>query len=603
MKKYLLFSDTAALLFSTASHGQSDFDYPTATQNIPAFPTAEGFGKFATGGRGGKVVTVTTLDDDATNPPAGSLRWALNQYPNEPITVVFNVSGWIILHDAIKVKRTAGLTIAGQTAPGEGITLYPRMFSINGCRNIVVRNMRFRTGSKSWDGKDLIKNAESVDQALCAENAEHVIFDHCTFGWSAEEIVNNQTSHFQTYSYCLLHEGLYDAGHHKGSARSFACQWGGSQSTFHHNMLAHNNSRSPRFQGARDTDYMVYDEYVNNVNYNWGGQGSCYGGENSSLSKRYKSHQINFMNNYYRFGPATKKRVTKDPLFIRATAGTYTSEWYLGGNYMDGYPDITADNTKGFKVDGDVTKAITVKDVIVPDKFYPDYKFDISAYTMVGKLQTAEDAYHTVLDNVGCIVRDEIEERIINECKNGTATYGGDWQGGGKYGIIDDPIDAEMIMNADGTVICPVAKPSEKRVDNWDTDGDGMPDVWETANGFNPYDAADGNYINAEGYTALEKYLCSLMSEEIKGEFKSTSDIRVVHAVKFSASINGNILSVKSNADVDMLHMFDATGTCRIAEPLKKGENSFSVANLPKGTYIVWVSDKHGYRNAKKIIK
>ncbi len=192
-------------LFFTGAvlEGQAqEYDYPTATQNIPAFPTAEGFGKFATGGRGGRVVTVTNLEDDPTTPPVGSLRWALAQYPDEPITVVFNCSGWIILKDVLRVTRTAGLTIAGQTAPGEGITLYPRMFSINGAKNIVVRNMRFRTGSHGWDGSDLVKDAELVDQALCAENTEQVIFDHCTFGWSAEEIVNNQCCHFHTFQYC-----------------------------------------------------------------------------------------------------------------------------------------------------------------------------------------------------------------------------------------------------------------------------------------------------------------------------------------------------------------------------------------------------------------
>src|SRR5574344_1027370 len=154
------------------------YDFPTATQNIVSFPTAEGFGKFATGGRGGKVVTVTTLADDAVTPPEGSLRWALSQYPDEPITVVFNVSGWIILHDILRITRTAGVTIAGQTAPGEGVTLYPRMFSINGSSNIVVRNVRFRTGSHGWDGADLIKGATLVDQALCAENTQNIIFDH-----------------------------------------------------------------------------------------------------------------------------------------------------------------------------------------------------------------------------------------------------------------------------------------------------------------------------------------------------------------------------------------------------------------------------------------
>lgn len=580
------------------------YDYPTATQNIPAFPTAEGFGKFTTGGRGGKVVTVTNLEDDVENPPIGSFRWALAQYPDEPLTVVFNVSGWIILKDVVRVTRTAGLTIAGQTAPGEGITLYPRMFSINGAKNIIVRNLRFRTGSKGWDGSDLIKNAELVDQALCAENTENIIFDHCTFGWSAEEIVNNQCSHFTTFSYCMLHEGLYDAGHHKGSARSFACQWGGSQSTFHHNMLAHNHSRSPRFQGARDDDFVVYNEYVNNVNFNWGKVNACYGGENMGVSPRYNGHQVNFCNNYYRFGPATRNGVSKNPCFMRPTAGTKVSEWCLSGNYMDEHPELTEDNLKGVSVDGDASMVKLVDDFIIPTKFYPDYSFDWNAYTMKDKMQSAEDAYQAVLDKVGCIVRDSIERRIIRECKYGTATlYSKSWGGGGTYGIIDDQSDAEMTAMENGFSVCSVALPSESRPGGWDTDGDGMPDEWEKTNGFDPEDPADGNYINAEGYTALEKYLASIMGEDIKGEFASTSSVRIGHAVKFNVNINGNTLVVSSDADICKIHIFDEVGRCRMSDDVDAGINTFDIGLLPEGVYVVWVTNADGYRNAVKISK
>lgn len=588
---------------TTAYAQSSSYDYPTATQNITAFPNAEGFGKYTTGGRGGKVVTVTNLEDDVDNPVEGSLRWALAQYPDEPITVVFDVSGWIILKDALRVTRTAGLTIAGQTAPGEGITLYPRMFSINGAKNIIVRNMRFRTGSHAWDGTDLIKDAETVDQALCAENTENVIFDHCTFGWSAEEIVNNQCSHFTTFSYCLLHEGLYDAGHHKGGARSFACQWGGSQSTFHHNMLAHNNSRSPRFQGARDDDFIVYNEYVNNVNFNWGKQNACYGGENNQTG-RYKGHQVNFVNNYYRYGPATTKGVGNNPLFMKPTAGTSStaSEWYVSGNYMDNHADITADNSLGVAVDGSTSSVTFVDEFIVPSKFYPGYSFDWEAYTMKDKLETAEDAYQTVLDKVGCIVRDSIERRIIRECKDGTATFGGSW-GSGTYGIIDDQTDAEMVKGSTDFSTCPVAEESQTRPEGWDTDGDGMPDEWETANGFDPNNAEDGNYINAEGYTALEKYLSSIMGEEIIGTFGDATSIRVEHAVKFNISINNGTLLVTSDSDVCKVHVFDEVGRCRLVDNLVKGTNTVNVSHLSKGIYIVWVTDKDGYRNAMKFTK
>lgn len=598
MKKIFI-SAFAACCLSMGAQAQS-FDYPTVTQNIPAFPTAEGFGKYATGGRGGKVVTVTNLEDDVTTPPEGSLRWALAQYPGEPITIVFNVSGWIILKDELRVSRTEGVTIAGQTAPGEGITLYPRAFSINGAKNVVVRNMRFRNGSHAWDGSDLIKDAAKVDQALCAENAEHVIFDHCVFGWSAEEIVNNQTSHFQTYQYCLLHEGLYDAGHHKGSARSFACQWGGSQSTFHHNMLAHCHSRSPRIQGARESDYMVYNEFVNNVNYNWGKVNAGYGGENNQKG-RYSAHQVNFCNNYWRVGPATIKGTGGTLNFMRPTAGTAVSEWYFNGNYMDTRKDITEDNSKGLVVDGDATKVKFLNEWIVPSKFYPTYKFDVTAYTMKDKMESAEDAYRTVLDRVGCIVRDGIEKRIIEECRDGSATYGGThWNSGGKYGILDDQTDAEMVKESSGFSTYPDEK-RDSRPDGWDTDGDGMPDEWETANGFDPSDAADGNFINAEGYTALEKYLANIMGEEIKGDFGTETSIRVENAVKFDVSVDGSVLTVSSEADVCALHVFDSAGRCRMNEKLTQGTNTFDLSFLSSGVYVVWVTDKGGYRNAEKI--
>lgn len=519
MKQKSLLLLLFALLFTLTGNAQT-YDLPKVWQQTPAFLTAEGFGKYATGGRGGRVVTVTTLEDDAENPPVGSLRWAINQYPNEPVTVVFDVSGWIILKDVLRLNRKGGITIAGQTAPGEGITLYPRMFSINGAKNVIVRNMRFRTGSKGWDGSDLINGFQgTVDQALCAENAENVIFDHCTFGWSAEEIVNNQTSHLQTYQYCILHEGLYAAGHHKGSARSFGCQWGGAQSTFHHNMLIHNYSRSPRIQGARKSagDIVVYNEFVNNVIYNWGRQGACYGGENDQDGV-YSGHQVNYCNNYYKPGPATKRAITNPSnyTFFSPSSATMVSEWHFSGNYMDGNATITADNSKG--IVNDNTALIKLYDQwLEPTVFYPGYKFNLEKYTYKNKMQTAQEAYTDVIAKVGCLTRDGIEKRLIEECSNGTATYGGSC-GNGTYGIIDDPLDAEMKVNTNGSYYYPDEK-KESRASGWDTDGDGMPDAWEDDYGFDKNNAADGNYVNAEGYTALEKYLGSLMGEEITGTF------------------------------------------------------------------------------------
>ena len=592
------------LLFCATNllNAQTSYDYPTVTQNIPAFLGAEGFGKYATGGRGGYVVTVTNLDDlDADgNAVEGSLRWALAQHPNDPVTVVFNVSGWINIHKELRVSRKGGITIAGQTSPGEGITVYPRMFSVNGCTNVVVRNMRFRCGNKGYDGSDVIVGQDLVDQALCAENAQNIIFDHCSFGWAGEEIVNNADSHFHTFSYCILHEGLYDTGHHKGS-RGFAAQWGGSQSTFHHNMIAHCNSRSPRFQGARNTDMMVYNEYINNVNFNWGGWGACYGGENSTPSPRYHTHQVNFCGNYYRQGPATKRGAGGKLYFYRQTGGTYVADWHFSGNYMDGSPEITANNSLGIYKE-DASKYNEVAEFIEPTKFYPEYSFDLNCYTLRDKIQTAEVAYQQVLDKVGCIVRDSIERRLVRECREGTATFGGSKRnGGGQYGIIDHPDDAEMSIAENGSMYCHVAEPSISRPIGWDTDGDGMPDYWEDLYGFDKNNPEDGNLINAEGYTALEKYLGSLMGEELTGAFGDVTAIRTQYAVQFHYTFENGLLTIQGE-DLTRFHLFDLQGICYMDRAIENTA-TIDLSALPANVYVMWVTNKGGYRNGVKLLK
>ncbi|MDO4159449.1 MAG: T9SS type A sorting domain-containing protein [Prevotellaceae bacterium] len=578
-----------------------NFSYPTATQNIPAFPSAVGFGKYTTGGRGGHVVTVTNLDDDADNPSEGSLRWALQQYPGEPLTIVFNVSGWIILKDQLKISHKGGLTIAGQTAPGEGITLYPHGISFNSAGdenvNVIMRNIRVRCGSRGWDGQLL--DIENPEQVLGTENAYNIIIDHCTFGWSGEELCTNSASFFQTYSYNIFHEGLYNAGHKKGN-RGYGVCWGGGASTFSHNLLINNCTRSPRFAASVNYDYLTYYEFVNNVNYNWGNYNACYGGDNKSTSTRFNGYLANIMNNYWKPGPATIKNVADSKLLLFSQGGgSSPSYFYVTGNTMERRSDITADNSVGVTTD---SYGSLVSNILVPTKFFTaNWSFDVNAYTMLNNLQTADEAFQSVIEKSGCIVRDSIERRLIRECKDGTATFGGSWKSDGNYGIIDDPVDAEMSYNNDSTTYCRVAEASLSRADGWDSDGDGMPDEWETANGFDPNNAEDGNYINAEGYTALEKYLCELMGETIDGTFGDATDIRTLHAVKFNVSVNGSTLNITSEANITKLHIFDALGRCMLTSSLGSGNNSINIGALPKGVYIVWVTDSNGYRNAIKI--
>jgi pectate lyase len=252
---------------------------------VPAFPSAEGYGMWATGGRGGMVVEVTNLLDDAAGTTEGSLRWALKQYSSSPLTVVFRVSGVIQLVADLRVNRSYGTTIAGQTAPGDGICIRGAKCNFGGCKNLVIRHLRFRIGLK---GDTLFAPGGSIG----IENASDWIIDHCTFGWSGEENMTIYDNNNTTVQWCILHEGLYACGHAKG-ARSYGSQWGGQTATYHHNLLAHNVSRTPRFNGARSNDINVLIDYVNNVNYNWGKQNSCYGGDIEN-----RTHRVNFVNNY-----------------------------------------------------------------------------------------------------------------------------------------------------------------------------------------------------------------------------------------------------------------------------------------------------------------
>lgn len=260
-------------------------------QQTPAFPTAEGYGMYAKGGRGGQVVAVTNTQDYlATETPIeGSLRWALAQYPNEPLTVVFRTSGVITLKSDLRVKRN-NFTIAGQTAPGDGIAIRGGKVNFGGSTHLIVRHLRMRIGLRG-------DTAFIAGGSIGIENASNFIIDHCTFGWSGEENMTLYDNTLSTVQWCILHEGLYDAGHLKG-ARSYGSQWGGQTATYHHNLLAHNYNRTPRFNGARSNDARVLMDYINNVNYNWGKANSAYGGDiEGGTIYVPRTHRVNMINN------------------------------------------------------------------------------------------------------------------------------------------------------------------------------------------------------------------------------------------------------------------------------------------------------------------
>lgn len=499
-----------------ASHEKTTADDYTDIEEgkLLAFPTARGFGKYVSGGRGGKVVEVTNLDDNPSNPSEGSLRWALTQAGKENATIVFKVSGVIKLQPNAQKKRElrAGLknvTIAGQTAPGEGILIRGGKVNLGGSNNVIIRNLRFRIGD--IDVEDLAKETDSrfiAGAGLGIENASNIIIDHCCFGWSGEENMTMYDNHFTTVQWCIVHEGLYDAGHQKGN-RSYACQWGGSPATYHHNLLAHNYNRSARLNGASSEteDRNVFMEYLNNVNYNWGKKNSCYGGENEAGT--YSSHECNFVGNYYKPGPSTPSSnyfMELSKARNNKTLNENPSRWYFADNVMEGNTSATNNNWSAIN---NATQVYTVEGMKSAEWIYPspDYtrleKCKIDDYDKYKTpVETAEQAYEHVLAKAGTINRDATEQRVVDEVRNKQAQFKGTTLN--KAGFIDSPADAEG---------WPTYAAATAYTDN---DHDGMDDAWETANGFDPMNADDRNVVaSKEGYTALEVFLNSLMGEKI----------------------------------------------------------------------------------------
>ncbi len=456
-----------------------------------AFPGAEGYGKYSLGGRGGKVYEVTTLADDGP----GSFRQAFNAYPGEPLTIVFRVGGIIDLLTPIKIQRS-NMTIAGQTAPGDGICTKRSMVKIYG-KNLIIRYMHFRPG-------DVSKTNSPAVYGLDIENSNNFIVDHCSMSWAMEEAATFYDNKYSTVQWCLVSESLNSSYNGKGS-HGYAGVWGGQFASYHHNLLANHHSRAIRFNGSRTHDTLAYLDYRNNVIYNWGNDLGCYGNEIEIADTGkpifdLRRAEVNIMNNYYKPGPATP--VAKGKIIINSS-DAYVASWasrllgkvFMSGNYVNGVPTVTANNFLGLK-----------------PKYYPaSYadSFKLAAPTQNEPIvmQTALDAYNSVLAGAGDTYpkRDTIDRRIVNETFTGTASQhatnsSSTYYGQGNLGIIDTQDSVGGWPNYDSTAIAPL-----------DSDHDGMPDSWEVEHGLNPSDSTDKNSIAASGYTMLEEYLNGLV--------------------------------------------------------------------------------------------
>lgn len=468
-------------------------------ENTPAFPGAEGFGRYTTGGRGGAVYHVTSLADDGST---GTLRWALNKSGKR--TIVFDVSGTIHLTSPMKVEN-GFVTIAGQTAPGDGICIADYPFTVNSS-NVIIRFMRFRLGN--------LQVAYHEGDGLGAMDQENIIIDHCSVSWSIDECCSVLGNKNATVQWCIVSQSLKDAGHVKGS-HGYGGNWGGSGTSYHHNLLCHHDSRTPRLGPRVSTQTDERLDMRNNVIYNWGGNG-CYGGEGMN---------VNMVKNYYKPGPGTKQKSSYIQYRIAAigirttsyitTYPAYAPMWHIWGdyyvseNYVYGHSDVTADNwTKGIyeqinNASVDYTFTQETKDTM---------RIDSPIDFIYTTTHTPQKAYEKVLDYAGCsLSRDWVDTLMVYDTRNGVATNTG---AGNIYGIIDTQEDNKPATAGSEWYAWPTLNSTSALTD---TDQDGMPDDWETANNLNPSDANDRNTFNSDGYTMLEVYLNSLINHIMEG--------------------------------------------------------------------------------------
>ena len=477
--------------------------YDLKQAKIPAFPGAEGGGMYTAGGRGGKVLVVTNLNDDGP----GSCRWACEQ--GGARIIVFNVSGIINLKTPV-ILRAPYVTIAGQTAPGDGVCIAGESFQVD-THDVIVRHMRFRRGNTHvWNRED----------SFGGNPIGNIMIDHCSCEWGLDENISFYRHMFDmgdgkpkrkvptvnvTIQNTISAKALDTYNH------AFGSTIGGENSTFMRNLWADNTGRNPSIGWGG-----VFN-FVNNIIYNWVHR-TADGGEFSTMS--------NFINNYYKPGPLTPKQSNVGWRIVKAESRSNKlfpykqfGRVYATGNIMEGYPEITKDNWAGGIQTADKDGDLGEDELALMRSNEP---FEMPYMTIIPSEQT----FDRVLDNVGAMrpTREIVDQRIVEEVRTGKAYYVKKLPKENPYG--DTWGMKEASMKEDGSfkyrrlsndsykdgIITDIAQmggyPEYKGTPYIDTDGDGMPDEWEIANGLNPNDPSDANGdCNGDGYTNIEKFI------------------------------------------------------------------------------------------------
>ncbi len=577
-----------------------------------AFPGAEGYGRYAIGGRGGQVYHVTNLNHDH-NP--GSLLYGLKDLKG-PRTIVFDVSGVIDMNFEA-VFTDPNVTIAGQTAPGKGICIMRSNLNIGS--DDICRFMRLKHGYGYADGEPNTGNAMGLS------GSDHAIVDHTTAAWGTDETISGRGAKNITFQYSMIAEALGIADHKNystGTNHGYAATIDGKIGTYSHNLLVNCYGRNWSMGGGMDGTNTAIGQMdiFNNVCYNWGSRctdGGC--------------HESNFVNNYYKMGPDTKQTILYSQDYENVGSAESTWQAYVSGNIREN-KNHTLSNDKlndTYRYTLSNGAAKPSYEVFVKEPFFPSY----------AEIHSAKDAFKIVTSVAGATMpcRDDQHLRVTEETIKGTYTYVGSRSG------IKGEIDHEN--DCGGWEVYP----EETRPADYDTDLDGMPNWYESIIGSDVNTANHNDDPDNDGYTLLEEYLEFMahpylvlqknesgkidVAKEFSGFTKSPVFTAASASSLFSASISGSELNVTASTlsgvgyvtvtctdaegssfsqkfgvavsgDANAIHSVTAQSDYEVAKREFFTLDGKQVNTLdPKQTYLMRVTDTEGKTHTMKIIK